>query len=180
MVAGQGPHSGSLAYGPDRDRPTGVGCWGHDHVAHTPMLPHRCDSLPGSHHADVRCPRPTSLATGAWIQASNSQRGGPRAVSVLECAYETVCQPASPWTSVRVQAGPSLPLFNHCAHDSPQPPDAAPPQFRSLGAASSQIPTAGTPNCCSTGLGEDPEADAADPSSGWAVGSDVNATISAW
>ena len=52
-----------------------------------------------------------------------------------------------------MHTGPPLPPFAHWAHDSPQPPLPAPPQFRVTGAAASQVPDAGLPNCCITAGG---------------------------
>ena len=52
-----------------------------------------------------------------------------------------------------MHTAPPLPLFIHCAHDSPHPPLVTPDQLRDAGAAASQLPVEGLPNSWMTGAG---------------------------
>lgn len=49
--------------------------------------------------------------------------------------------------SVRVHTGPPRPPFIHCAQELVHPPLETPDQLSETGAAASQVPEAGLPNC---------------------------------
>ena len=56
---------------------------------------------------------------------------------------------------VRVHTAPPLPLFIHCAQDSPQPPLDTPDQLSDSDAAALHVPSDGLPNCWKSGADSD-------------------------